>query len=91
MPVSVQLPSALRPYVGGADSVELDDADVRSALQGLAGVNAQLYRSICDETGAVRRHLNLFVNDAHIRDLAGVETQLKNGDTLIILTAVSGG
>jgi len=91
MPITVQVPSALRGYNDGSDTLEVDAIDVRSALRGLAAANKPLYRNICDESGAVRRHLNLFVNGSHIRDLAGVDSALKDGDALIILTAVSGG
>ena len=50
-----------------------------------------LYRSVCDETGAVRRHVNLFVNADHIRDRDGLDTALLPGDVVTILPAVSGG
>jgi molybdopterin synthase sulfur carrier subunit len=50
-----------------------------------------LYRNVCDETGAVRRHLNIFVNDENVRDLAGLHTVLKGGDVITIVPAVSGG
>jgi molybdopterin synthase sulfur carrier subunit len=50
-----------------------------------------LYRNICDETGMVRRHLNVFVNSDNVRDLDGVDTRLAPGDVLTILPAVSGG
>ena len=46
---------------------------------------------ICDETGQVRRHVNLFVNTAHVRDRDGLDTALVAGDVLTILPAVSGG
>ena len=52
---------------------------------------AALYRNVCDETGTVRRHLNVFVNADNVRDLKGVDTALKVGDVLTILPAVSGG
>jgi len=48
-------------------------------------------RSICDETGAVRRHVNLFVNIDNIRDGAGLDTALASGDIITIMPAVSGG
>jgi molybdopterin converting factor small subunit len=51
----------------------------------------RLYPNICDETGAVRRHLNIFVNTASIRDGQGLDTVLAPGDVVTILTAVSGG
>jgi molybdopterin converting factor small subunit len=46
---------------------------------------------VCDETGAVRRHINLFVNSSHVRDRDGLDTPLAAGDVLTILPAVSGG
>jgi molybdopterin converting factor small subunit len=46
---------------------------------------------VCDETGAVRRHLNIFVNADNIRDRDGLDTALKRGDVVTIVPAVSGG
>jgi molybdopterin converting factor small subunit len=64
---------------------------VRTALEDLERSECALYRNICDETGAVRRHLNVFVNSENVRDLDGVDTTLKLGDEVTILPAVSGG
>jgi len=50
-----------------------------------------LYRNICDETGRVRRHLNVFVNADNVRDLDGIDTKLMSGDLVTILPAISGG
>lgn len=50
-----------------------------------------LYVNVCDETGAVRRHINIFVNELHMRDLDGLDSALAAGDVVIILPAVSGG
>ena len=66
-------------------------ADVRAALAELERRHPSLYRNLCDETGAVRRHLNVFVNATHVRDLRGVDTPLGPGDVMTILAAVSGG
>lgn len=66
-------------------------ASVRGALEELEQLQNPLYRNVCDETGAVRRHLNVFVNADNIRDLAGIDTALAPGDILTILPAVSGG
>ena len=64
---------------------------VRAALEDLERNQAALYRNICDETGTVRRHLNVFVNSDNVRDLNGVDTSLTPGDVVTILPAVSGG
>jgi molybdopterin converting factor small subunit len=64
---------------------------VRAALEQLERNQPALYRRICDETGAVRRHVNLFVNTSHVRDREGLDTALAPGDVVTILPAVSGG
>ncbi len=64
---------------------------VRDALEQVEVHYPALYRSVCDETGAVRRHVNLFVNTDNIRDADGLDTALAAGDVLTILPAVSGG
>ena len=89
--ISLHLPGPLRVYSGGASKLTLGAGTVHDALQQLEREHEALYRNICDETGRVRRHLNLFVNSDHIRDLDGMETKLAAGDVLTVLPAVSGG
>ena len=89
--ISIHLPGPLRPYCGGASTLSLAAATVRAALAGLARDHTPLYRNICDETGRVRPHLNLFVNSDHVRDRGGIDTKLTPGDVVTILPAVSGG
>jgi molybdopterin converting factor small subunit len=60
-------------------------------LEDLEKRQPDLYRNLCDETGALRRHLNVFVNSDNIRDLGGVDTTLRSGDVVTFLPAVSGG
>lgn len=64
---------------------------VRAAFEDLERTQAALYRNVCDETGTLRRHLNVFVNSDNVRDLDGLDTTLKSGDVVTILPAVSGG
>ena len=64
---------------------------VRATLEALERSEPALYRNVCDETGAVRRHLNVFVNVDNVRDLDGINTALTSGDVVTILPAVSGG
>ena len=66
-------------------------ASVRAALEQLERSHPALHRNICDETGAVRRHINIFANDTNVRDRQGLDTPLAPGDALTILPAVSGG
>jgi molybdopterin converting factor small subunit len=91
MTVTIHVPGALRPYCGGASQLQLPAETVRGALDAIERGHPALYRNICDETGAVRRHVNLFVNTSHVRDREGLDTTLSAGDVVTILPAVSGG
>jgi molybdopterin converting factor small subunit len=89
--VTVFVPAPLRAYSGGAAELRLDAGSVRAVLEDLERRHPGLYGSVCDETGAVRRHVNLFVNELHMRDRDGLDTALAPGDKVTILPAVSGG
>ena len=89
--IIVHVPGPLRPYCGGVSRLSLSAGTVHAALVELERTQPALYRNICDETGAVRRHLNIFINSDNTRDLDGVDTPLKPGDVVTVLPAVSGG
>jgi molybdopterin synthase sulfur carrier subunit len=89
--ITVYVPAALRDYAGGVSELSLPAASMRAVLEFLESHQPSLYRNVCDETGAVRRHLNLFVNSSNVRDLEGLDTALTPGDVVTILPAVSGG
>jgi MoaD family protein len=89
--ISVSVPGALRSYCGGAAELSLSAATMRDVLDQLEQSHPALHRNIRDETGKVRRHLNLFVNSSNVRDLEGLDTALAPGDVVTILPAVSGG
>ena len=89
--ITVHVPGPLRDCCAGASELRLSAASVRAALTELERLHPALYRGVCDETGAVRRHVNLFVNTNHIRDCNGLDTPLAPGDGVTILPAVSGG
>ena len=81
----------LRDRCDGASELTLSAPDVRAALEQLEQRHPSLYRDVCDETGAVRRHVGLFVNTSHVRERDGLDTALVPGDIVTILPAVSGG
>lgn len=89
--ITILVPGPLRQYCAGASEIALSASNVRAALDGLGRNYPALHRNVCDETGAVRRHINVFVNTSHMRDLNGLETALAPGDVIAILPAVSGG
>ena len=89
--MTLLVPGPLRGYCGGASELSISAPNVREALEDLERSHPSLHRNICDETGAVRRHINIFVNASHMRDRDGLETALVPGDEVIVLPAVSGG
>ena len=89
--ITIYVPGPLRTYCSGASELSISARTVRAALEDLERSQSALYRNICDETGTVRRHLNVFVNSANMRDLDGVDTTLTAGDEVTIVPAVSGG
>ena len=88
---TIHIPGPLREYCGGAAKLELSAPSVRAALEELERRYPALHRNIRDETGAVRRHINVFVNTSNVRDREGLDTALTPGDVVTILPAVSGG
>lgn len=92
--VVVRLASALRPFADGAASVEVDvppASTVATVLDALAALHPGIGRRVRDETGVVRRHVNVFVGEDNARDLAGVDTVVPDGVEVAVLPAVSGG
>lgn len=91
MTITIRLSAQLRNYCGGVPDLRLAAPDVRTALSECERLHPALYKSVCDETGAVRRHVNIFVNSSNTRDGHGVDTKLTPGDVVTIIQAVSGG
>lgn len=89
--IAVAIPWPLRNTCGGRTELSLRANNPRTLLEELERREPELHRSICDETGRLRQHINLFVNSDHMRDLAGLDTPFTDGDNITIMTAVSGG
>jgi len=89
--ITIFVPGPLRDECEGLDRLGTSASTVRAALEEIEARYPSLYRSVCDETGAVRRHVNLFVDADNIRDMSGLDTPLVPGNELIILPSVSGG
>lgn len=89
--ITVHVPASLLAWCKGEPEVSVPASSVRGLLDELERSHPHLHRGICDETGKVRRHVNLFVNGAHVRERGGLDTPLVAGDAVTILPAVSGG
>ena len=91
MAVKVRIPTQLRPLAGGASEVELDGATVADLLKALDAAHPGFGERLFDESGQLRRFVNVFVADEDIRFLDGVTTAVEDGQTVSIVPAVAGG
>ena len=91
MPVSVRIPSPLRPFAGGQSVVEVEGATVGDVLAALGEKHKELIARLRGEDGRLRSHVRLYVNDEDVRFLQDEGTLLKPGDTVAIIPAIAGG
>ena len=87
MPVTVRTGAALKSLLGGQQEAQAQGTTVGELIDDL-GARERL----CDDTGKVRRHFNIHVNDGEdVRLLQGLDTAVSDGDTVTILSAIAGG
>ena len=91
MPISVRIPTPLRKFTGGAESVTASGGTVAAVVQDIEGRHPGLKERICDDAGKVRRFVNLYVNGEDIRFLSSLDTPVKEGDEISIVPAIAGG
>jgi molybdopterin converting factor small subunit len=92
--VEVVLPGALADLAGGSKHVQIDvgeDATLASVLDGLAEGRPLLDRRIRDETGQLRRFVNVYVDGDDVRFDSGVGTAVRDGAVVQVLPSVAGG
>jgi molybdopterin converting factor small subunit len=87
----VNLPTVLRPHAGGAKTVTADGATVGQVLNGLVGEYPGLAGQVIDDSGALHRFVNVYLNDDDVRYLSALDTPVGAGDEISILPAVAGG
>ena len=91
MSVTVRIPTQLRTLTGGVGEVQADGSTVGEVLKALDAAHPGMGERLFDDTGKLRRFVNIFVNDEDVRFLDGVETALTDGQTVSIVPAVAGG
>ena len=91
MSVTVRIPTQLRNLSGGAAEVKVEASTVAESLKALDETHPGFAERLFDETGALRRFVNVFLADEDIRFLQGVDTTLMAGQVLSIVPAVAGG
>ena len=91
MSSSVRIPTPLRTMTSGQAEVTVDGATVRDVIEGLEKQFPGMRARLCDDSGDVRRFVNVFVGDEDIRFLQGLDTPVPDGTQVSIIPAVAGG
>ena len=92
MAIIVFIPTPLRPAVSGEASVSLDyEGAVSGLLEQLVVSYPDIGKHLLDGQGNLRGFINLYVNDADIRDAQGQDTRLQSGDKVSIVPSIAGG
>jgi MoaD family protein len=90
MAVEVRIPTILRTHTDGEKAVEGSGTTISEVIDDLETRHGGLKERLV-ESGDLRRFVNVYVNDEDVRFLAGVQTPVKDGDTIVVLPAVAGG
>ncbi|MBJ7899968.1 MAG: molybdopterin synthase sulfur carrier subunit [Cyanobacteria bacterium RI_101] len=91
MAVKVLIPTALQKFTNNQATLECEAASVSELIEALEVAFPGIKARICDESGALRRFLNFYVNSEDIRFLDNAATALNPGDEVSIVPAVAGG
>jgi sulfur-carrier protein len=88
---TVRIPTPLRKLTDGNATVEVEGGDVRAVVANLDAAHPGIGERLLDDTGELRRFVNVFVRDEDVRFQDGLETELAPSDTVSIVPAVAGG
>ena len=91
MAVIVRIPTPLQRLTSGQGEVQCSGKTVTELLEDLEKRHPGIKERICDESGKLRRFVNIFVNEEDIRFLQGDQTSVKDGDEVSIIPAIAGG
>jgi molybdopterin synthase sulfur carrier subunit len=91
MSVRVLIPTPLQRLTHNQAEVAVEGTDVREMISNLEAKFPGVKARLCDENGALRRFVNIYINEEDIRFLKGEATPLKDGDEVSIVPAIAGG
>lgn len=91
MSVTIRIPTTLRTLTGGSSEVQVDGATVGDALDALDAAHPGFRDRLFDESGNLRRFVNVFLADDDVRYLDGTATAVPDGSEISIIPAVAGG
>jgi molybdopterin synthase sulfur carrier subunit len=91
MSVKVRIPTPLRKLTAEAPEVEASGGSVREVIESLEASYPGFKERLFDDSGEIRRFVNVYVGEEDIRFLKGLDTEVSDGAMLSIIPAVAGG
>ena len=91
MAIEVRIPTILRPLTGGSKTVEGKGDTLDELLADLDSRHSGLRGRLVDDSGSLRRFVNVYLNDEDIRFAQGKSTPVKDGDEISVIPAIAGG
>ena len=91
MSATVRIPTILRTFTSGAGEVTAEGTTLREVLNDLESSHPGIRDRILDETGALRRFVNVYVGDDDVRFIGGLDAEVPDGTRISIIPAVAGG
>jgi molybdopterin synthase sulfur carrier subunit len=91
MAVTIRIPTTMRPLAGGNSTVQVEGATLGEVLKNLNTAHPGFDERLFDESGGLRKFVNVFVADDDVRYLDGLNTAVPDGETVSIIPAVAGG
>ncbi|HEU4943882.1 MAG TPA: ubiquitin-like small modifier protein 1 [Solirubrobacterales bacterium] len=88
---TVRIPKVLQAHTDGQAEVEAGGSDVGEVLRALTAEHPATAEQLFGEDGDLNRYVNVYLNDEDVRVLNGLDTAVKDGDTVVILPAMAGG
>ena len=91
MSVLIRIPTPLQKLAVDKSEVSVDASTLREAVSQLAAQNEEFKTRLLDDSGELRRFVNVYVNEEDVRFLQKLDTPLKDGDEVSIVPAIAGG
>ena len=91
MAVQVKFPTPLRKFTDGSEVVQVEASNIREVLDQLETNHPGIKSKLCDDSGNVRRFINVYANEEDIRFLDKMDTAVNDGDEVSIIPAIAGG
>ena len=89
--ITVLIPTPLRRFTAGEAKVAVAGSNVAEVLDALDAAHPGIGERLRDDSGQLRRFVNVFVNGQNVRDGQGIDTRLSTGDEVGIIPAMAGG